>query len=194
MGAARMVRPPGELPQTMRIEAQATGGGDARVFLTQRAGGGVARVGKGRSSGVLLLVVQGVEVIPAHEHFASDFHEVRNVFLGAAEVGGNGADGSHIQGDVFAGNAVAARQALFKHAVAIDEVQGEAVDFDLAAHGQGLGFGPIKVANHRIVPILELFDGEDVIKAHHAAGVAHGGEVVGEGAADAMGGRLRIVQ
>ena len=86
------------------------------------------------------------------------------------------------------------RQSLFKHAVAIDEVQGEAVDFDLAAHGQGLGFGPIEVANHRVVPILEFFDGEDVVKAHHAAGVAHGGEVVGEGTADAMGRRLRIVQ
>ena len=135
-----------------------------------------------------------MEIIPTHEHFAADLHEIGDVLLGAAELCGDGADGAHVQCDVLAGDAVAARQALFEHAIAVDEVQRQTVDLDFAAHGQRLMLRPVEVANHRIIPILELFDGEDIIEAHHAARVAHGREIVGERAADPMGGRLGVVQ
>ncbi len=113
--------------------------------------------------------------------------KVRNVFGGAGKIGRNGADGSHIKRDVFAGHAVAARQPLFEYAVAVDEVQREPVDLDLA---QLIGSGlPSGQSSPRSTPSYQSCSSSMEKTSSRLImrdGVAHGGEVVGEGAADAM--------
>ena len=178
----------------MRIEAQPASGGDARILLPQRTGCGVARIGERRSACILLLAIECMKIIPTHEHFAADFHEVRNILFRPTKLRRDGADSAHVQCDVFTGDAIATSQPLLQHAASIDEIQCQTIDFDLAAHWQRLAVRPIEIANHRIVPVLEFLDRKDIIKAHHAAWMPHGSEIVGERAANSMGGRLWIVQ
>ena len=193
-GVRARARTPAQRTEAMRVEAQSARGGDARILLAQRTGGRVARVRERGSARVLLLAVELVEVVPAHEHLAADLHELGDVVLLAAEVRGDGTDGAHIQGDVLAGHAIAAREPLLQHAVAVDEVQREPVDLHLAAHRQRLAFRPVEIADDRIVPVAELLEREHVVEAHHAARVAYGGEIVRERAAHPARGTLRVVE
>ena len=187
MAVAGVPRTPTQRSDAVRVEAQATGCGDTRILLSQATCGRVAGIGEWRATGVLVLGVQLVEIVPSHEHFAADLHEFGNVFLRSGKVLRNGGDGAHVESDVLAGHAIASGQTLFKHAVAVDEVQRKTVDFHLAGHGQWLRFGPIQSPEHAVVPFAQLLDGEHVIEAHHARWMTYGSEVVGERAAHTMG-------
>ena len=185
---------PVESADAVRVEAQATRGGDARVLLPQRSGRGVPRIGERRTPRVRVLIVQGPEVVPPHEHLAADLHEVGDIRGLAAQGLRDRGDGAHVQRDVLAGHTVAAGQSLFEHAAAVDEVQRQAVDLDLAAHRQRPALGPVQVAAHAVVPVTQLLDREHVVQAHHARGVPDRGELVRECAPDAVRGRLRRIQ
>ncbi len=194
MAVVRAAGAPTQRTDAMRVEAQAARRRDARILLTQTARGRIARIGERRASRILVLVVQCVEIVPTHEHLATDLHEFGNVLVRSGKVLRDGGDGAHVERDVLAGHAVAARQPLFEHPVAVDEVQRETVDLDLAGHRQRFRLGPVECAQHAVVPFPKLLDGEHVIEAHHTRGVAHGGEIVGERAAHAMRRRLRRIQ
>ena len=185
-------RSPLDEPEAMGVEAEAALGRDARILLTQRAGGRVARVGERGLAFGLAARVEGGEVVEAHEHFAAHFHQMRDAIAG--QLRGDGRDRADIEGDVLADDAVAARQALNEHAIAVNEVERQAVDLDLAGHGQRLPVGDAQFAAHAVVPAMQFLETEHVIEAEHARGVAHGGEVVGEGAAHPVRGRIQGIQ
>ena len=106
-------------------EGQFTLGRNARVELAQGAGSSVAGIGKGFQFVVAALLVQGFEGRDGHVDFAADF-DVRRI---AGDMQGYGADGAHVVGDVFADDAVAAGHAADELAFFVDQVDGQAVDF-----------------------------------------------------------------
>ena len=147
---------PLQFADAVRVEAQVPARGDARVLLAQRSGGRVARVGERRFAFVLVARVERPEVVPAHEHLAADLHEFGNVAFRSVQRGGNRLERAHVHRDVLARHAVAARQALHEHAVAVDEVERQAIDLDLARHRQRLALRPIQIAQHAVVPCAQL--------------------------------------
>ena len=194
MAVAGVPRTPTQRSDAVRVEAQATGCGDTRILLSQTTCGRVAGIGEWRTTGVLVLGVQLVEIVPSHEHFAADLHEFGNVFLRSGKVLRNGGDGAHVESDVLAGHAIASGQTLFKHAVAVDEVQRKTVDFHFACHRQRLRLRPIKSPNNTVVPFMQFLKRKDIVKTHHARRVAYRCEIIGEGASDTMRRRLRGIE
>ena len=191
MRAGGPPRAPAQRTDAMRVKAQPPCGGDARILLPERSGRRIARVGERRAPGILLFTVERLEIVPTHEHLAADLHELGDIRGRPAEIGGNGADRAHIERDVLTGDAVATRQPLFQHAVAVYQIQCQAVYLHLAGHRQRLALRPVQIAQHRIVPIAQLLDREHVVKAHHARRMPHRSEIIGERAADPVRGRLR---
>ena len=65
-----------ELAPAVGEETQGARGGDARVFLAERTGGGIARVGENLAARRFLPLVQRLEVGFRHVHFAADFEDM----------------------------------------------------------------------------------------------------------------------
>ena len=85
-------------------EAQWPGGGDRRVQLAQRAGGGVARVGEYLAAGLSLPLVQRGEVGAGHVDLAAHLADRRSAGNPVRDV----LQRAQVGGDVLAGEAVAA--------------------------------------------------------------------------------------
>ena len=126
-----------DLPQAVEHDVQRALGDDARVELLERAGGGVARIGKQLLAGRLAFRVQLLEAGLGQVDFAAHFEQARAGFpespprscrRGAVR---DAADGPQIGGDVVPGGAVAAGGAAGEDALLVAQVDGHAVDLGL---------------------------------------------------------------
>ena len=185
---------PLERSNAMRIEAQPSGGGDARILLPQASGSRVTWIGERRAPSILVFFVERVEIVPSHEDLTADLHEFGNVFFRSRKILRNGGDGAHIERDILADHAVTSGQTLLEHAVTVDEVKRKTVDFHFACHRQRLRLRPIKSPNNTVVPFMQFLKRKDIVKTHHARRVAYRCEIIGEGASDTMRRRLRGIE
>ena len=159
---------PLERADTVRVETKPSGGGDARVLLTQASCGRVARIGERRASRILAFPVERVEIIPSHENLAANLHEFRNILLWPGKILWNGGDGAHIECDIFASHTIASGQALFKHAITVNEIERKSVNLHFAGHWQGLRVRPIKTSDDTVIPFAQFLKRKDIVKTHHA--------------------------
>ena len=185
---------PLERSNAMRVEAQPSGGGDARILLPQASGSRVTWIGERRAPSILVFFVERVEIVPSHEDLTADLHEFGNVFFRSRKILRNGGDGAHIERDILADHAVTSGQTLLEHAVTVDEVKRKTVDFHFACHRQRLRLRPIKSPNNTVVPFMQFLKRKDIVKTHHARRVAYRCEIIGEGASDTMRRRLRGIE
>ena len=171
--------------------AERAGGGDPRVLLPQRSGGGVARVGERGLAGVAHRLVEPLERLAGQEHLAADLDQRRHrELVGAGQPVRDGVDGLDVGGDVLAGAAVAAGERPDQPAALVEQVDGEAVDLELAQQRRRLD----PVAAEPGVPGGELVVGERVVEALHPLEVVDGGELRRDRAADLLGRRVGRAQ
>ena len=169
-------------------QAQRAGGGDPRVLLAQAAGGGVARVGERR----LALLDQARVEVGERGHrevdLAAHLDQIRHVgeVVGRGQPGRHALDAAHVRGDVLAGAAVAPGGGAHQPALGVGQVDGQPVDLQLAQ----VGHRAAGVALDPLGPGGQLLVGEGVVEREHPLGVGDRREVGGEGAADALGGRV----
>ncbi|VVM88988.1 hypothetical protein PS624_02710 [Pseudomonas fluorescens] len=121
----------GNLTDAVAAELQRTVGGDLRVELAQATSRSVAWVGEGLAADFQLRGVEALETGLGHEHFTAHFQGRRPAFT--VQLQRNVAHGAHVDADVFAGGAVAARGAAHQHAVLIEQADRQAIEFRLAA-------------------------------------------------------------
>ena len=180
------------------IEAQRAAGGNGGIELTQGAGSRVARIDEGFlvacAGGDLLALtlVQGFEIIAAHEDFAAHFEHLGH---GAAlQAQRNLAQRADVLRHVLASFAIAARGALHQHAVLVPQRNSQSIEFQFGfvfdgrvqrrqaqflahAHVEGNGAAGFRVRFGA--------DGE------HGHGMAHRGKSGQDLAQDTLGGRIR---
>src|ERR1017187_9840796 len=109
--------------QEVSVVFEAAFGGKARFQQAERAGGGVARVGKAGEALFVALGVEAFEGAAIHDGFATDFEGGE----GTLHAKGKGADGAGIFGDVFADRAISAGDGLGEFAVEIMGGHGESI-------------------------------------------------------------------
>ena len=158
-------------------EFQRTAGGNLRIQLAQAARSRVARVGEGLATDLQLRGVQPLEAGLGHEHFAAHFKGRRPA--GAVQFQRNITHGAHVDADVFAGGAIAARGATHQFTVLIQQADRQAIELRLAAvfHRRAAA----KQVTHRQVqalsdPAIEFKHGafiEGVAEAEHRDFVTH---------------------
>ena len=169
---------------------QRPGGRDAGVLLAQGSRGGVAGVGERRLAG---LDERGVEVgerLDREVDLAADLHPGRVV--GAGEPVRDVLDRLDVVGDVLAGAAVAAGERPHQAAVLVEQVDGEAVDLQLA---EVVEVGAVGVARDARRPGGQLLGAEAVVEAQHPLEVVDGTEVGREDRpADLLGRAVRCPQ
>ena len=110
---------------------QRPGRGDPGVLLPQRAGGGVARVGERRLARLDQRGVELGERLDREEDLAADL-DARSGWPVAGEPVRDALDRADVVGDVLAGAAVAAGRGPHQPAVLVEQVDGQAVDLQLA--------------------------------------------------------------
>ena len=128
----------------MREEAQRASGRDRRVFLAQRAGGSVARVGEDLAARGLLPRVQRLKIRFRHVHFAAHFQHVGRVLNVLRNVG----DRPRVGGDVLADGAVAARCGENELAALVTKRAGQPVDLRFGGDRDRLVRGQREEAAH----------------------------------------------
>ena len=170
-------------------QPQLPGRGDPRVLLPQRAGGGVARVGEGRLAGLDQAGVEGGELLDREEDLAADLDLLG--YVAAGQPGRDPLQGAHVEGDVLAGHAVAAGECAHQPAALVEQVDGDAVDLELA---QVVHVGTARVALDPLGPRGQLVGAERVVQAHHPLEVVGRREVGREGAADGLRRRVGRAQ
>ena len=140
-------------------------GGNFAVHLAQRAGGGVAGVGKELFARDLALRVELGESLVRHIDLAAHDEAAGRVW----QLLRQRADGFEVFGHVFAGDAVAARRAASEFPVEVFHRNGESVDLRLD--------GPDGFFAQRLVRVrekgVELVKGKDVPKTLQRHGVGH---------------------
>ena len=188
-------------PDAVDDHPQRTRCGDPWVLLSQRPRGRVARVGEGRLAGLHLAGVQLGELLQRQEDLSAHLHQRRDVDGGGGVVPqvrgtlqpmGDALDGAHVQRDVLTGAAVPACRGPHQDAVLVGEVDGQAVDLQLAQVVQVRGAGGVPGA---LEPGGQLLGGEDVVEAEHPLGVVHRIEArLEDRRPDLLGGALRGAQ
>ena len=137
-GLGRRHAPAVDLAEAVGEEAERPLDRVARVELAHHAGGGVARVDEGLLAlraaldELPLPLVEGLEVVAAHEDLAAHLEHLR---LHALQPLGHGGDGAHRVGHVLAGLAVAARRRLHQLAALVAQVDRQAVELHLGRVG-----------------------------------------------------------
>ena len=122
--------PSGRFADAVGIERQRALRGDRRIELTDAAGGAVARIHQRGAAAFALLLVVAFEIRTGNKHLAAHFQHRRRA--GRIEPQRNAADGAHVLRHVLAGFAVAARGGQRQHALLVPEIDGEAVELELA--------------------------------------------------------------
>ena len=175
-GGADAVRPDRERPF----------GGERRVELADRAGGGVARVGKGRLARLGAAFVQRLEVGDRQVDLAAHFDQRRGIL----DAQRDRADRAQVLGDVLADPAVAAGCAADEHAVLVGERDRQAVDLRLARVAElgGADVEPLEVVADAGLPGAQLLLVAGVGEGEHRLGVLDLLEAVEGRRADALGG------
>ena len=165
--------------------------GDARIELAQAAGGGVARIGKGFLPIFVLSFIEGGKIGFEHQHFAAHFDEFGRIFT--VQPQGDVGDGFDVLGNVFARRAVAACCRLYQYAVAVEQADGEAVEFGF---DNVFGFAAVQAVAHALVESVHfgmvehavfILRGEGVGQRQHRHFVAYFVKSHQRFAADALG-------
>ena len=165
--------------------------GDVRIKLAQAAGGGIARIGKGFLPVFGLTFIERGEIGFEHQHFAAHFDEFGRIF--AVQPQGDVGDGFDVLGNVFAGRAVAARRRLHQYTIAVEQADGEAVEFGF---DNVFGIAAVQTVAHALVESVHfgmvehavfILRGKGVGQRQHRYFVAHFGESRQRFAADALG-------
>ena len=179
--------------QKIGEENQPPVGDDGWLKRAQRSRGGVARIDEGRQSFALALLVQALEGGFGHHHFAAHLEclplrerTFRSWSLRNAER--HAADGADVRGDVFAGLAVAARQAHGEPSVAVraglvTQRHAQAVELEFGRIFDGQSAGQFV---HAAVPVGQLFGGVGVVEREHGPRVLRLFEALGRLAAHAL--------
>ena len=176
------------LADAVADHAERPGGGDPRVLLAQRPGGGVAGVGEDGLARLGHRDVEPLERLDRQEHLAAHLDQ-----RGDREVVARGqpvrdrVDGLDVGRDVLAGPAVAPGQGTDQATVLVEQVDRQAVHLELAQQGRVRD----AVAREPGVPGGELVVGEGVVEALHPAEVVDGGELRRDRAADLLRRRVR---
>ncbi len=168
------------------VEVETAGGGELRVELAHGAGGGVARAGEGLLALGDQPFVQAVEVPGEHDDLAADGEERRHRALAVAQLQGDAGDGADVGGDPLPLAPVAAGGRLEEDAVAVDQLDGEAVELGLE-HVLDGDVRPQPLAQ----ALVEAAQGGLVlagVERQHGRRVLDGGEAVDRRAGDALGG------
>ena len=154
-----------------------------RIQLPERAGGGVARVGK---QGLALVLARGVELL---KHFA------RHIDLAAhaecqrfGQRQRNRGNGAQIFGHIFADKAVAARRAEGEIAVFVGQRHRESVNLRLDRID-----GVRHLGSDAVEEVVQLLKGEHIGKTAHLHAVRDLLKFVQHPAPDAPRGRIRVV-
>src|SRR5690606_12005890 len=166
---------PGEALQradAVHQHVQRAGGGHARVLLPQRTGRRVARVGEGLVAGGHQAGVELLELLHREEDLAPDLHQVGHLLAG--EPVGDLRDGADVGRDVLTGAAVAAGRRAGEAAPLVGEVDGQAVDLELAQEVELL---VAQLPVDALDPGGEILVVEGVVQGEHARAVLDGGEL-----------------
>ncbi len=167
------------------VELQRAGGGDLRVELAQRPGRGVTRVGERLLALGEQALVELVESGGVHHDLATQGEERRHRPLVVAQPQGDARDGADVGGDALALAAVAPGRGLQQGAVAVDHLDGGAVQLGLqhvldGKFAQSLAHALVKAAQRRF--------GLVGFERQHGGGVLDAREAVDRLAGDALGG------
>uniref|UniRef100_A0A0N4ZWK6 Amidase domain-containing protein n=1 Tax=Parastrongyloides trichosuri TaxID=131310 RepID=A0A0N4ZWK6_PARTI len=166
-------------------EGQGALGRDLWVFLTQRPGGEVARIGVGALAFGLGRRVESVEGGVGGVDLAPDFDDVGPA--GARQRLGDAVQGAQVGGHVLARLAVAARGALDQDALFVAQAGREAVDLGLGDEGDGLVARQLQEARDAGHEVAHLAVVEGVVQRQHGHAVADLCELGRDGGADALG-------
>ena len=159
--------PPLEGPHAMRIKTEPAQRGDPGILLAQRPRGSITGIGENSTPFSLGLAVQACKIIEFHEHFTPDLHHFRDLCSCARQLPGDRRYSTHIHGDIFADNTVAAGQPLVQYPVPVNEVQRKAVDLDLACHRKRFPLRPFQIPADTLIPLFQLAERKHIIQAHH---------------------------
>ena len=148
---------------------------DLGILLTKTAGGGVARIGERIAAFRIGLFVQAHEAALGHVDLTAhlDGHACIGSHVGKSGGGkahGHVTDSAHVERDVLACGAIAARGGAHKGAVLIGDRHAEAVDLELA------GIGNLSRTERRLralEPFIQLLEVHSVIHGVHARHVRH---------------------
>ncbi|MNQ56612.1 hypothetical protein D3C85_707420 [compost metagenome] len=165
-------------------EGQGALGRDLRVFLAQRTGGEIARVGVGAAALGLGGGVEGVEGVVGGIDLAPDLDDVGPARAG--QLRGDTVERAQVGGHVLAGLAVAARGALDQNALLIAQAGGQAVDLGLGDEGDGLVARQLEEAGDAGHEVAHLAFVKGVVQRQHWDAVADLGELAGDGGSDPL--------
>ena len=142
---------------------QVAHGRDLGVLLAKGTGGGVARIGKGGAARLVVLLVEAHERLLGHKDLSAHLDRaVGRTHMRQGLVGqacGHVLDGAHVERDVLAHDAVAARCRAHEHAVLVRKGDAQAVYLKLAH----IGGGDAQLALGALKPIIELVEVHDVV-------------------------------
>ena len=171
-------------PDAVHHQPQRPGGGDPRVLLPERAGGGVARVGERR---LALLDHAGVDVGEGRDRevdLAAHLEQLRDVVPG--QLLRDALHRADVGGDVLPRGAVAAGGGAHQPALLVDDRDRDAVDLELAQEAGARAALPLDAGR----PGGQLVAGEGVVQALHPLEVLDRRERGGEAAVDLLARRL----
>ena len=103
---------------------------------------------------------------------------------------GNGADGAHVGGDLFAALAVSPCGCPFKNPVAVTEGKRIAIDLQLAHQFQWTAEGAIDRAEEPLIPSVEIVAIERIVQTEQSDAVLNVREALGGSAPHPLGGAI----
>ena len=154
--------------------------GDRRIELAQRSGGAVARVGQRLFVVLAGVVVEGLEILAQHDHFAAHFEHVGPAL--AAHFQRDRPHRAQVRGHVLAGFAVAAGGTLHEHAVLVAQADGQAVQLGFHRKHRSAAIQRLLDASLEFGDLVEAFAFgiaglfERIAQRQHRDGVAHFGK------------------
>ena len=180
------------LPPAIGEKAERPRRRDARVFLAQRAGGGIARVGEDGVARRFLAFVELEEVRLGHVDLAA--HLAHRRHAPALEAVRHFLQRLDIGGDVLALGAVATRGGANELAILIAQRHRQAVDLRLGAERDLLVVGQAQEAADAADKIDDVVFGERVVERQHRHRVPDLGETPGRRRADPLRQALQRAQ
>ena len=203
-GEAAVAQPLEEVPLGVDVDRGLIGHGideglqvamgrDLGILLPETAGGGVSRVGEGRGTGGVGVLVQACEGVARHIDLAADLHGTTETAIrqtrepGRSEGTRDVAHREDVGGHVLPGRAVAARGGAHELGVRVGERHAQAVDLELAGVGDRMLRRGAKGLVRAGEPLVQLGEVHRVVHRVHARGVRHGLELLGHVAAHALG-------
>ena len=151
-------------------EAERARGGDRRVFLAQRTGGRIARIGKDGAAFRLLPLVEREKRLLGHVDLAAHLANLRH--LAAFQLLRHVFQRADVGGDVLAFRAVAARRRRDEFAVLVTQRHREPVDLGLGGKVDRLVLGQFQEAADAADEIDDVFFRKGIVERKHRYGMA----------------------